>query len=302
MADTPTDRHHDNGKPDLLTCPASILRPDTRNRRGKENVMPLRWWSDLKTTDFDTIDGDATVAMVPLAATEQHGPHLPLDTDSAIMRGLIETLAGQVPQTVDVRVLPIQAIGASTEHQRFYGTLTIHPGLLMGVLAQLGDAIAATGIAKVIFVTSHGGNEPVMAEAALDLRSRHNMLAVKTSWQRFGQPDGLFSKDEWRHGIHGGDYETSLMAHFRPDLVDMTRAQNFASTTTAAREAFTHLAPQSPHGFAWMAGDLNPSGVVGNAAAATAEKGRAVAAHQAAGMAQLLDDVRKAKREDWLAF
>ena len=84
------------------------------------------------------------------------------------------------------------------------------------------------------------------------------MMAVKTSWQRFGRPAGLFSELEERHGIHGGDVETSLMLHFRPDLVDMDAAQNFASSVERAEAEFELLRPTGTHAFAWIATDLNP--------------------------------------------
>ncbi|MEM7290648.1 MAG: creatininase family protein, partial [Pseudomonadota bacterium] len=129
---------------------------------------------------------------------------------------------------------------------------------------------------------------------------QHDMMVVKTSWERFGVPDGLFSDDERKLGIHGGDYETSLMLHFAPHLVDMTKAKNFTSATTKARKTFKHLAPQSPHGFAWLAGDLNKEGVVGDAAAATAEKGQKAATHQTGGFLELLEDIRSAKLDEWI--
>jgi creatinine amidohydrolase len=119
------------------------------------------------------------------------------------------------------------------------------------------------------------------------------MLCVKTSWTRFGHPDGMFSEVERRRGIHGGDVETSLMLHFRPELVDMTKAQDFSSLATETEQKFKHIGPTGTHAFAWIASDLNPNGVVGNASVATAEKGRAVAEHQAKGFVELLADVRK---------
>jgi creatinine amidohydrolase len=124
---------------------------------------------------------------------------------------------------------------------------------------------------------------------------------VKTSWERFGHPEGLFAPEELRYGIHGGDVETSLMLHFRPELVDMAKAQNFPSRVAEAEKSFDLLRQTGKHAFAWVAGDLNPDGVVGNAAAATPEKGRATARFQAEGFVRLLRDIRKAKLKDWLA-
>jgi creatinine amidohydrolase len=127
------------------------------------------------------------------------------------------------------------------------------------------------------------------------------MMAVKTSWERFGRPEGLFSAWEERYGIHGGDVETSLMLHFRPELVAMEKAEDFPSRVLEAEQEFDLLRQTGKHAFAWVAGDLNPHGVVGNAAAATAEKGRATAKFQAEGFVRLLQDIRKARLRDWLS-
>ncbi|MEM0899199.1 MAG: creatininase family protein [Pseudomonadota bacterium] len=258
------------------------------------------WWGDFTAREFDNLDPHQTIAVLPIAATEQHGPHLPVSTDHAIMFGMLETVFGLIPENIDARFLPVQCIGKSNEHIRVPGTLTLEATTVIHAWNQLGDSIARAGIHKLVLVNSHGGNEEIMGIVARDLRVRHNMLVAKTSWSRFGYPDGLFSDHDQTYGIHGDDYETSMMLHFAPDLVHMDRAQNFESATPRARDTFKHLAHQSPHAFAWIAGDLNPEGVVGESHLATAEKGRATAAHQANGFVELLQDMRQAKLDDWL--
>ncbi len=258
------------------------------------------WWSDHKASDFGAIDPDATIAVLPLAAIEQHGPHLPLSTDSDIMAGMIDEVAALMPDSLDVRFLPIQAVGKSNEHIYAPGTLSLSPAELIPAWTEIGLSVARAGIRKIVLITSHGGNEEIMAIVTRELRVRANMLAVKSSWSRFGLPDGLFSEEEQRLGIHGGDYETSLMRYFRPDLVDMARAQNFTSSSTRAAQEFELLRPHGTHSFAWIASDLNPAGVVGNATLATAEKGKLAARHQALGFIRLLLDIRKARLADWL--
>jgi len=134
-----------------------------------------------------------------------------------------------------------------------------------------------------------------------ELRVRARMLAVKTSWQRFGRPARMYTALEDRHGIHGGDVETSLMLHFRPDLVDMGKAENFVSNVARAEKDFELLRQTGTHAFAWIASDLNQHGVVGDASIATAEKGRLTARFQAGGFVRLLRDVRKASLADYLS-
>jgi creatinine amidohydrolase/Fe(II)-dependent formamide hydrolase-like protein len=174
------------------------------------------WWSDFTSRDFDNLDPDKVIAVLPIAATEQHGPHLPVATDHAIMAGMLETVFPLMPADIDMRVLPIQAVGKSNEHIRSPGTLTISATTLIDLWCDLGDSVARAGIRKLVIVNSHGGNEEVMGIVARELRVRHDMMVAKTSWMRFGLPDGLYGDYERKYGIHGGDVETSLMLHFTP--------------------------------------------------------------------------------------
>jgi creatinine amidohydrolase len=258
------------------------------------------WWGDFPTTAFANIDPEATIAVLPVAAVEQHGPHLPVSTDASIMQSMLETVIPLLPDDLDIRILPIQCVGKSNEHVHAPGTLTLSPLAAIQSWAELGASVSRAGVKKLVMVNSHGGNEEMMGIVTRELRVAFRMLAVKTSWMRFGVPDGMYPDAENRYGIHGGDVETSLMLHFRPELVDMAKAEDFRSNVEKAEAEFALLRHTGTHAFAWIASDLNPHGVVGNAAAATAEKGRLTAAHQAAGFVRLLDDVRKARLADWL--
>ena len=194
----------------------------------------------------------------------------------------------------------MQSVGKSNEHIRSPGTLTLPATVLIEAWTELGTSVARAGVRKLVIVNSHGGNEEIMGIVARELRVRHDMLVAKTSWSRFGRPAGLYSEAEDRYGIHGGDFETSMMLHFRPDLVDMASAQDFRSRVEDAEQSFGLLKHTGTHAFAWLSPDLNAAGVVGEASRATAEKGRATASHQADGFVALLQDMRKARLADWL--
>ena len=216
------------------------------------------------------------------------------------MQGMLETAIAMLPQSLDIRILPVQAVGKSNEHVHAAGTLTLPPSTLIDAWTELGLSVARAGVRKIVVVNSHGGNEEIMGIVTRELRVRARMLAVKTSWTRFGYPAGMYPDPENRYGIHGGDVETSLMLHFRPDLVEMAQARDFRSKVEDAEKTFTHLRHTGTHAFAWIASDLNPHGVVGNASVATADKGRLTAEHQAKGFVALLGDVAGARLEDWL--
>ena len=259
------------------------------------------WWGDYRTTEYAAIDPEETIAVLPVAAIEQHGPHLPVSTDTTIMHGMLDTVIARLPEDLDIRILPVQSVGKSNEHVHAPGTLTLTAKTLIDAWTELGESIARAGVKKLVIVNSHGGNEEIMGIVTRELRVAFKMLAVKTSWTRFGVPEGLYADAEMRYGIHGGDMETSLMLHFRPDLVDMAKAEDFVSNVERAEAEFALLRQTGTHAFAWIASDLNPHGVVGNASIATAEKGRLTADFQADGFVTLLKDVRKAKLADWLS-
>jgi creatinine amidohydrolase len=261
--------------------------------RGKEMRVSGRrfFWGDLTSEEFRDLDSERCVAVLPVAAIEQHGPHLPVLTDTAIADGMLGRLRGMLPDELCVLVLPTQAYGKSNEHILSPGTLTISAQALMEVLTEIGASVARAGLRKIVLVNSHGGNTDVLGIVARELRVRHAMLCVATHWHRFGLPAGLYSAIEERHGIHAGDIETSLMLHFRPELVHMHKANTFVSNAAVMEQEFTQLRPTGPHSFGWMAQDLNAEGAVGDATIATAEKGKRTAEHQVEGFIALLRDM-----------
>ena len=241
--------------------------------------------------DFAAADMAKTVAVLPLAAIEQHGPHLPVGTDAFIGEGYLQRAIVRVPADWPVLLLPPQTIGASDEHAEYPGTLTLPFETLVGVLTAIGEGVARAGCRKLVFINAHGGNVPAIDAAALRLRARCKMLCVHASWRRLGYPDGLFSERERVYGVHGGDVETSLTLAFRPDSVAIDRVRDFASAGEAMAAEFKRLRAAQSLGFAWMVSDLNIEGAVGEAASASVAKGEAAADHGADAFIELLRDV-----------
>ena len=243
----------------------------------------IRDWSDLRAPDFAALDPDRTIAVLPTAAVEQHGPHLPVGTDTLIARGMLDALREGCPAELDPLILPVQAVGKSNEHLFAAGTLTLTAATALAAWTEIGLSVARAGIRKIAIVNSHGGNLDLVSILSRELRVRAGMLAVRCQWGSFGHPEGMYPAHELAHGIHGGCVETSLMLHFRPEAVDMTRAIRFASTAEGAA-----IPPTGAVAYGWIATDLNAHGTVGDASEATAEKGAATARHQVAGFVDLL--------------
>ncbi|MGH6830975.1 MAG: creatininase family protein [Methylocella sp.] len=254
--------------------------------------MPeTKFWAEMTWTDFHVRDMASAIAVLPIAATEQHGPHLPLGTDTLIMEGYIGKVVERVPDELAVLFLPVQNCGLSIEHTDFPGTLSLPAEPLISVWTNLCECVHRTGCRKLVLLNSHGGNSAILEIIAHDLRARLGMLVVLASWHRFGAPDGLFSAHEQAHGIHAGEIETSLMLNFRPDLVREGEATDFASRSVAMERDFNWLRTGRPTGFGWMSQDLSDSGAMGNAAAANARKGEACADYGATAFIELLQDI-----------
>jgi len=233
------------------------------------------------------------IVVLPLGATEQHGPHLPFETDTIIAEGIAARARELLPQGMEVEFLPAEPIGYSPEHLFSPRTRSLGFGEAVDRWIGIGEAAAARGARRFVMLNAHGGNAPLMTVVATELRVRHAMLAVATSWTRFGYPADLVSAEEKAYGVHGGFVETSVMLALRPDLVDMAQARDVPSAQRSFAGEFTHLRAYGPHAFGWDMRDLSPRGVVGNAAAATAAAGERIIAHSARGFVELLGDVAR---------
>lgn len=260
--------------------------------------MPLSRLPSLELL-ADAAIGLETIGILPVGATEAHGPHLPVSTDCDIAEGHLTALSHHLPPKIDALVLPIQRIGASREHAHLPGTESADFAVLLEDWFAIAKAFHRGGGRKLVIVSSHGGNSAVVDSLILRARAERSMLAVGTAWLRFGFPDGLFDEIERKYGIHGGDMETSLMLHYRPETVDMARAGNFVSRLQTLEAGMTHLTAYGRHRFGWLSTDFHPAGVVGNAAAASAEKGAAAATHILTGFVDLLEDIDRFDL-DWL--
>ena len=256
-------------------------------------MPPKRLWTEMSWTDFAQGDVGNWIAVLPVAAVEQHGPHLPVGVDQMIGQGYLDEVVKLLPDDLPAVFLPMQAVGKSNEHIFFPGTLTLSAETLARAWIEIGESVFRAGVRKIVLVNSHGGNVSTLDTVARELRARLGMLAVTVSWHRFGYPEGLFSATERQHGIHAGGIETSLMLQFRPDMVREDKIDNFVPATLGMEQEFQYLRAGTPAGFGWMSQDINPTGAMGDATEANTEKGRACAVYGARAFVALLADVQR---------
>ena len=249
-----------------------------------------RYWRSLKTRDFDRIDREQTVIILPLAAIEQHGPHLPLDVDLRISEGVMEAAVACSPEDLPFLILPAQEIGYSAEHSAFPGTLSCSPTAAIDQWTSIAGQVARLGFKRFILFNSHGGNSDLMRVSARELRVQHEALAIAASWYRMVDLAGYADAAELEHGIHGGLIETSVMLHLAPDSVDMSKASDFASYAAELRHSHKHLTATGNVQFGWMAQDLNSWGAVGNASLGSAEIGQAIVNAAACALLELIGE------------
>jgi creatinine amidohydrolase len=256
-------------------------------------VLKSHWWWDLTTQDFAGIDPERTVAILPVGAIEQHGPHLPVRVDAAINAGIVARAVERMPRDYPALVLPMMPYGKSDEHLAFPGTLTLSYETLGRVWYEIAESTHRAGIRKILFLNSHGGQPQLLEIVCRDLRVKLGMFAVSVMWPRLIDMNALFEPAENRHGIHGGQSETSVMLHLHPELVEMDRAENFVPLSVQIERESEMLGPESGVRFGWQAQDLHPKGVCGDATKATAELGQISVERTAARLLVLIDEISR---------
>jgi creatinine amidohydrolase len=253
--------------------------------------VPPRDWTAIHWPDMACSDPERWIAVLPLAATEQHGPHLPLGTDVMIGEAYLARVRELLPAKIPATFLPQQPVGISTEHVYYPGTLTLPTEAALKSWMALGISVAYAGIKKLVLVTSHGGNSAAMTLVAQDLRAQYGLFVVTTSWSRLSAVEGSFSAEEVRHGIHGGAVETSIMLARYPEFVRQEAIADFRPASIAMEKDYRWLSAQRPAPFAWLAQDLHESGAMGDATKASAAHGKQLLDQGARAFCELLEEV-----------
>lgn len=250
-----------------------------------------RSWDHLSPAQRRAAVERGAVVILPLAATEQHGPHLPLSTDVDIAEGILGASLRLLDPAEPAFHLPVRTVGVSLEHEDWPGTLSVTARELEDQIVATGRRLSNEGVRRLVLFNSHGGNKGVLDTSALRLRVREGLLVVKANYFRFPRPPGMeLPDDEWTHGLHGGALETAMMLYLHPERVDRTALRRFPSLGQSLASSLAVVAPEGVAPFAWTARDLNPDGVTGDASLADAAMGQHLATHYAEVLAQVIRD------------
>lgn len=253
----------------------------------------ILFWERLTMIDIKNLDKEKTLFLIPLGATEQHGEHLPLGTDTLINQALIHSLKKQMTlekRSYSLVILPFQSVGCSTEHTNFPGTLSLPAPLFLNLLEVLVEQIVSYGAQKIIFLNSHGGQGRIVDILIQHVRTVHRILAFGIFTYRLNIPKDIFSHNEYIYGIHGGAIESSLIAHAFPDLYQPCE-KNYPNHLEKSHESYPEITQNTALRVGWNAEDLNPHGICGNLMETSAEKGAQMLQCMTAHLIKIINEI-----------
>lgn len=250
--------------------------------------IPDRYWlAGLTTREVAALAGDQVLIVLPVASVEQHGPHLPVYTDTMIGLAVLARALELRADDGRVWVLPPQAYGKSNEHTGFPGTFGLTAQTLAATLKELARGVHASGLKRLMFLNSHGGNPEILDYVARDVRQELGLLCFTAHPYRFGLANDVLDGAEEGFGIHGGEKETSVMLAIAPELV---HPEHYTPELPPVRHFMHRFTLKGAASFGWLTRDLSRSGTIGDPRLATAEKGRTVIEAEARLVAAILDE------------
>lgn len=253
-----------------------------------ERFFPYLTWTEIQSMP----DRENTVIIQPLGAIEQHGPHLPLIVDAAISEAVTGKALAKLDANIPAYALPTLYYGKSNEHCHFSGTITLSAQTLLAVICEMADSIYRSGFRKLVLLNAHGGQPQVMEIAARDIHQKYQDFAVFPLfvWRVPNVAAQLLTAKELELGIHAGDAETSLLLSILPEQVKMERA---VCEYPQGLPTDSLLSMEGNLPFAWLTGELTASGVLGDATAATKEKGDRLLESLSDAWVKVIEDVCK---------
>lgn len=244
--------------------------------------------SELRGPDIQRLLGPDSIIVQPLGAIEQHGPHLPFNTDLLVAERVAAAAIERVGAELDVWLLPALAYTKSNEHAWSAGTIWLSASTLLAVIDDIARCVAATPARRLVFFNGHGGNSALLGVANREVRLAHGLMTFLAHPGLPADQGGSSPPSELGMGIHGGTDETSIMLHLAPELVDVS---------VATRNVPEHLAGNryvrfgGPVGFGWLSDDFGPDGHIGDPTGASAERGRELFEGAVTGFCEALAEI-----------
>jgi creatinine amidohydrolase/Fe(II)-dependent formamide hydrolase-like protein len=229
---------------------------------------------------------EVDVALLPVGSIEQHGPHLPLDTDAFDAEYLARQVAKACKDPKPV-VLPLIPYGVSYHHEDFSGTISTKPETLSQLVYDIGMSIARHGITKLVIINGHGGNGPALHFAAQMInRDAHIFTCVDTGET---SDRDVYAIAETPNDVHSGEIETSTTLAVRPNLVRLDEARKFIPQFSSRYLNFT-----SKRSVGWYAhvAKISPNGVLGDPTKASQEKGKKMWEVMVKNLVEFIEDLK----------
>jgi len=271
--------------------------PDTLSVKVHGTIPPSRFWgyyTGPEIAELGRSDPNAT-AVLSVGAVEQHGPHLPVITDSLVGPEILGAALARLPEDAIVLGLPPTVYGKSIEHEEWPGTITYSGDTLRAVMMDIAKSVARSGFSKLVLLGSHGGNNGIIDDYFRDLRMATGLRVFKIHLGSIGNVPGLTTPEEAAVSMHGGDSVTSAVRHLAPELVNMDLAEGYVYPIRPD-VGFSFKGQDAIE--AWVSADLSGSGAIGNPHPSDPAKGKIAVESKIARLAHLLEAIyREPARE-----
>ncbi len=252
-------------------------------------TVSTRRLAELRAPQLSELLTDRSIFVQPLGAIEQHGPHLPYNTDALIAERVASAAVERAAaEGLDVWLLPNLAYTKSNEHAWSPGTIWLSATTLLAVLDDIGRCVATTPARKLVFLNGHGGNSALVGVANRELRLQHGLMTFLAHPGVPPDQGGVSAETELGMGIHGGTDETSLMLHLAPDLVEMSVATRNVPDGFADN---SYVRFGGRVGLGRLSDDFGPDGHIGDPTVATAERGRMLFEGAVTAFAEALGEI-----------
>jgi creatinine amidohydrolase/Fe(II)-dependent formamide hydrolase-like protein len=229
---------------------------------------------------------EVDIALLPIGSVEQHGPHLPLDTDAFDAEFLSHQVAKRCSDPKPI-VLPLIPYGVSYHHEDFSGTISVSPESLSKMVHDIGMSIVNHGIKKLIIINGHGGNSPALHFAAQMInRDTHIFTCVESGETSDTDIDSLIQTP---NDVHAGEIETSTSLASRPYLTNLEKAEKYIP-----RFSSRYLNFSSKRSVGWYArtASISKSGVLGDPTKANPEKGEKIWELMIKNLVEFIEDLK----------